>query len=307
MAQRKVPYTKRATTHEEQIQRLCNRGVIIEDVNKVKEYLADIGYYRLGFYLYPFENTYPCLDRQRSHEVKPDTRIEDVVALYYFDFDLRNILNKYLSRIEVAIRTTLIYELSNKYVDKPTWFVNPKVVTETFINEFSRKVYDFIQKKPPIERHHKKYRGKYAPAWKTMEYMTFGNLEMLYDNLIWDKDKRSISLHFGEPAIQTFKSYLTAVREVRNACAHGNVLFSMTLTSGIRTGSACATFSGKENQTFKGALRVIDFLLKRISENRAKDMWQELYGAVGKLYEKTPSVRELIESQTGITCSDNII
>ncbi len=114
MPRRKIPYTKRATTLDEQLEKLRRHGVIISDEPKAKEYLADIGYYRLGFYLFPFEQTYPHLDHRRQHMVNPGTRIEDVVALYYFDMDLRNILNKYLSRIEVAIRTTIIYELSNK-------------------------------------------------------------------------------------------------------------------------------------------------------------------------------------------------
>ena len=115
MARRKIPYNKRATTYEEQITILRRHGVVISDEAKAREYLADIGYYRLGFYLYPFEKTYPRLDSGRSHNVILGTRIEDAVALYYFDLDLRNILHKYLSRIEVAIRTVFIYELSTKY------------------------------------------------------------------------------------------------------------------------------------------------------------------------------------------------
>lgn len=119
MPRRKIPYTKRAITYDEQIANLRRHGVIISDENKAKEILADMGYYRLGFYLHPFEITYPCVDTSRSHNVRPGTRIEDVVALYYFDLDMRNVLNRYLSRIEVAIRNTVIYELSIKYVNDP--------------------------------------------------------------------------------------------------------------------------------------------------------------------------------------------
>ncbi|ROS81501.1 Abi family protein [Muribaculaceae bacterium Isolate-042 (Harlan)] len=300
MARRKIPYNKRATTYEEQITILRRHGVVISDEAKAKEYLADIGYYRLGFYLYPFELTYPHLDNRRQHNVKPGTCIEDVFALYYFDIDLRNILNKYLSRIEVAIRTTIVYELSNKYKSNPTWFVDSNVVSANFIRKFPGEAYRSIRNKLPIQRHHSKYTGQFAPAWKTMEYMTLGNLEVLYDSLVWDRDKRLISSHFKELAIETFKSYLTALREVRNACAHGNLLFGMTLSSGIRTGEACASFNGNDNQTFKGALRVIDYLLRQVSVNRANDMWREIYKATYLLYQKTPSMRPIVENQTGI-------
>lgn len=110
---------KQATKFANQISILESRGVIVNDHDKAEEILSDIGYYRLGFYFFPFEKTYPFLDNRRKHEVIENTKFEDAVALYYYDFDLRNIINKYLSRIEVAIRTTMIYELSNKYNSNP--------------------------------------------------------------------------------------------------------------------------------------------------------------------------------------------
>ena len=113
--------------------------------------------------------------------------------MYYYDFDLRAILNRYLSRIEVSVRTSIIYQLSVKYVTDQYWFVNPVVVSKKFKDSFDKEVYSHLRNKPTIKRHHSKYKGKYAPAWKTMEFMTMGNLETLYDNLILDKDKKLVS------------------------------------------------------------------------------------------------------------------
>lgn len=233
--------------------------------------------------------------------MRPGTTFEEIVALYYFDSDLRNILNKYLSRIEIAIRTTIIYELSIKYIANPAWFADNNVVSDDFIYGFHNTVYRTIRTRPVIQRHHHKYLGEYAPAWKTMEFMTFGNLEALYGSLLSDTDKRLVCNHFHEPAVQTFKSYLSAIREVRNACAHGNVLFDMTLTFGIRSGRACPSFPNHSQQTFAGAIRVIDYLLRQISVNRANDMWTEMRRAASWLYAKVPSLQRLIEERTGIT------
>lgn len=305
MARAKIAYTKRATTYEEQIDTLKKRGAVIADEEKAKEYLLDIGYYRLGFYLHPFEITYPELKGCRQHDLRPGTKIEDAVALYYFDLDMRNILNRYLSRIEVAIRTTIIYELSNKYSTDPTWFVNSTVLSSRFVTEFPLKAYNSIRAKDPIKRHHKKYLGQYAPAWKTMEYMTFGNLEVLYESLLLDLDKRLISMRFGEPATGTFLTYMMAVREVRNACAHGNVIWDLTLPKGIKAGAACPTFPAHTQQTFHGALRVIDYLLRQVSVNRANDMWNEIYTAARLLYSKAPALETLIETRTGIVLPVN--
>ena len=53
MKQIKVKYTKVVASYDEQIERLRTRGVKIYDEIKAKEYLSDIGYYRLGFYIFP--------------------------------------------------------------------------------------------------------------------------------------------------------------------------------------------------------------------------------------------------------------
>ena len=50
---------KIASTVDQQITLLRQRGMLIEDEEKAKEILLDVGYYRLGFYWFPFEVTYP--------------------------------------------------------------------------------------------------------------------------------------------------------------------------------------------------------------------------------------------------------
>lgn len=62
----------RATTIEEQIALLESRGVKIDDKEKAKENLLDIGYYRLSFYWFPFEKTYPR-KIGRTHDFKEGT------------------------------------------------------------------------------------------------------------------------------------------------------------------------------------------------------------------------------------------
>ena len=300
MTRAKQTYNKQAKSLDEQVTLLRGRGVVISDENKAKEYLSDIGFYRLSFYSHAFEVTYPQLGSLRKHDIRPDTRIEDIVALYYYDFDLRTILNRYLSRIEVSIRATITYELSMKYRPDDTWFVSPAVMTPAFIANFNREVYSHLRGKPAIKRHHDKYYGPYAPAWKTIEFMTMGNLEALYGSLILDTDKKLISTKYHEGATASFQSYLSAIREVRNACAHGAVLYDLRLISGVRTGAACPSLPPGSQQTLAAALRVIDFVLRQISANRADDMWSELYEATERLYVKVPSIRMLIEHKTGI-------
>ena len=291
---------KKATTVADQIKKMNSRGIVIADIKKAEEYLLDIGYYRLGFYLFPFEATYPELGKRRRHRVNPGTRIEDAVALYYFDFDLRNILNRYLSRIEVAIRTTMIYELSNKYNNNPAWFVDPAVVDASFITDFPTKVYKTIKEKDVIKRHHRRYpTDVYAPAWKTMEFMVFGNLTTLYSNLLLNDDRRLVSLRYGVTQTNVFFDYIEAVRLVRNACAHGNVLFDFNLYTPVSNGPA-GRFTGTTRHNLGVALEVIKFLLKTVSSNRCNELERDLIKAAQTLYKKCPSLEPLIEAKTGI-------
>lgn len=69
---------KSATTIDHQINLLKSRGLTVHDGEKAREILLDIGYYRLGFYLFPFEKTYPEL-RNRSHEYIKGASLEDAV------------------------------------------------------------------------------------------------------------------------------------------------------------------------------------------------------------------------------------
>lgn len=89
---------RKAITLDKQIDQLRERGMVITDVEKAKEVLFDVGYFRMGFYWFPFEITYPN-KHHRTHEFKKGANFDDAVKLYYFDFNLRNILLKPLSRI----------------------------------------------------------------------------------------------------------------------------------------------------------------------------------------------------------------
>ena len=79
-----------AKTVDEQISLLQSRGMIIDNIEKAKEVLLDVGYYRLGFYWFPFEKSFPQ-KHHRVHKFKEKTDFDDAVKLYYFDFNLRNI------------------------------------------------------------------------------------------------------------------------------------------------------------------------------------------------------------------------
>lgn len=284
---------KSATTIEQQLDLLKSRGLAISDIEKAKEILLDVGYYRLGFYLFPFEKSYPDL-RDRTHEYIEGASFEDAVNLYYFDFDLRLLLMRYLNRIEIAFRTSLIYNLSNKYNTTPIWFVSPSVVSRSYARDFERKVYtaDF-KRNPVIHRHHQRNpNDRFAPSWKTLEFMTFGAVMKLYEQLKEREDKIFIAHKFGIRQVVTFESYMHTIRQVRNACAHGLLLYDLKLPQGIRRGPAANAPSERYNLI--GALRVIKYVMGQVSSNRASELSESIKSLYETLCNASPKLKPLI-------------
>lgn len=289
----------KATTLDEQIAILRGRNMVINDESKAKEILFDIGYYRLGFYWFPFELSYPQ-KHNRNHNFKDQTYFEDAVKLYYFDFNLRNLLLKALSRIEIAFRTKVSYIVSNHYNNSPTWFVDTNVVSRQQASSFYKKVYKQIQKDSKvIALHHAHHiNDKYAPAWKTLEFMTLGEVVHLFKSLKEEQVKEEVANAFGIKKVVTFENYLNLIKDLRNSCAHGNILYDYTPDKSIRKGPAMFKGIGN-NQNLNGGIRVILYMVNQISCNR----YQELLNDIDNLIAENSSndkVNDIIMNISGL-------
>ena len=265
-----------ATTIDEQIQILKNRGMVFDcQEEKVKEQLLDIGYYRLGFYWFPFEV-------DKSHNFKEGTRFSDCVQLYYFDTDLRHLLVKYTNRIEINFRTKVVFEASNYYKEKPTWFINSEIINSSYISGFL-KVYEKLKNDNKfIKKHHVKYhRHKVAPAWKTIEFLTFGSVFNLYKSMLNHDLKKKIALHYGLKKHYKLQNYLGVTLFIRNACAHGAVIYDIQTHKEIEKIPAIQ-FNNDDRHSLDSAIKVIHYLLTHISKNRADDFDVEFRELVDK-------------------------
>ncbi len=272
--------------------------MVIGDEAKAKEILLDIGYYRLGYYWFPFEKSYPRYE-ERTHVFSADTRIDDAVKLYYFDFNLRSLLLKYISRIEIKFKTLLTYYVSNAYPDSSTWFVDTNVVNSDFAQDFDSKVYTIeLKSNRPIALHHKHHpQDKYAPVWKTIEYMTLGSTIVMYKALLDLSLKTMIAQKMGVKYIEVFQNYINVVKDIRNCCAHGNVIFDFKPKSSIRKGPGCHIPYGN-NQNLNGAIQVVLYLLGTISKNRQHDMEEGII-ALLKQYGVSAKVRSVLQEESG--------
>lgn len=270
---------KTATTIDEQIARLRSRGMVIADETRARELLWNLGYYRLGFYWFPMERSYPRRDN-RSHLFRDGSSFDKSVRLYEFDKELRHLLAVYLEDIEVNLRTKVIYLVSNEYKDNPLWFVDDKVVMSPMIATLERKYRDEIVNNDVIAHHGKKHpEDRFAPAWKTLEYLSFGDLIRLVDNLKSEELRKRIYECYGWKDDVSFPNYIDVIRQMRNNCAHGHPLFDLKLYKSLRAGKFRKVLKGDQGDLFsnlKGVLLVVQYFLFYLSGDKGVQFMKDV-------------------------------
>lgn len=290
-----------ATTIEQQIERLKNRGMIIPDYEKAKEHLLDIGYYRLGFYWYYFE-------KDKNHNFIENTNLDDVIYLYYLDIDLKNLLLKYIYRIEVHFRTQLIYYASNFYPNTPNWYSNSEIVNKKVVSHIGKYYKTLKFKNEIIKKHHIKYpKEEFAPAWKTLEFLTFGQVLRIYSDLKSENLKREIANSYQLRDPQVFIDYLTAVLNIRNICSHSNVLFDYNQPTGInRIPNKQFRVKSRNSTNLNASLRLVLFFLSKISMNRTNELEHLFYSKVNEA-KQNEKLKQIIESHINLDLTENVI
>lgn len=272
---------KLATSIDEQIERLKNRGMIIKDEAFAKEMLAYIGYYRLGFYWFPFEQNYPQ-KVNRNHLFNEGTDFATSIVMYEFDKDFRTILNAYLQDIEVDLRTKVIYIISNLHKNNPTWFADRRIVKRSFIDYFTEKYNREIINNEVI-RNHARYHinDRFAPAWKTLEFLSFGDLQRLIASIKDYNEQELIYKCYGFKDNRLFPNYIDTIRIVRNYCAHGHPLFDFISSRSIRAGKFKKVMKGKTlhkdfYSNIQGVLILIQYFLYYLPNNKGDKFREEM-------------------------------
>lgn len=257
----------------------------MNDERRASEILLDLGYYRLGFYWFPMEKSYPRKD-DRNHLFKKSASFDKSVRLYEFDKELRSILSLYLHDIEVNIRTKVIYHVSNKFRENPFWFADGYIVMQSFIDSFTRKYRVEIKNNDVISRHHINHPEQdYAPAWKTLEYISFGDLIRLIDNLKQSEIRQEIYGFYGFADDKSFPNYIEIIRQMRNNCAHGHPLFDIRLYKSLRAGKFKSVLSGDQGNlwsTLRGVLLVIQYFLFYLPGDRGKQFARDIKRLINK-------------------------
>jgi abortive infection bacteriophage resistance protein len=220
-------YDKKSFTIEEHIQQLRDRGLSITDEALAKHYLSHVSYYRLAGYWWPMQSD------KGKHEFKANSTFEDVVSLYNFDRELRILLFDVIEKIEISLRTKLIYHLSHEF--DPWWFQDTSIFQNTgALIESLASIKGEVDRSKDIfiKEHKRKYNDdlRFPPAWKTLELTSFGTLSKLYGNLKNTiKAKDTIAQELGAVNHTFLPSWLQSIAQIRNYCAHHSRLWNKNL------------------------------------------------------------------------------
>ncbi len=169
-------------------------------------------------------------------------------------------------------------------------------MTQEYISKFDSEVYSEMKNNPVLKRHHSKYiNDKYAPAWKTLEFMTFGKILNLYLGIKDRALKTKIAKQY-KCSYWVFLNYMKTIKLLRNSCAHGNCLYNINLSESIKSRPANIEQSNRHN--IAGAIKVVIYMLNQISTNRAHDLTQNLTKLLNE--QRSRKTNQIIDDCTGL-------
>ena len=225
---------KPAYSIADQISLLKHRGMLFRDEDNALHFLENISYYRLKGYWWDAQNDFT------NHTFHPNTYFEDIIDRYNFDRHLRLILFDAIERIEIALRTKMIYHLSMSYGG--LWHLDASFFYSSTItiNRVTKTIYqntiDELQKEFDrsqeifIKNHRYRYPNQDADVWKILEVASMGTLSRLYKNLKHQlPEKSTIVKEMGLNLHSELSSWLEAITYVRNIIAHHSRLWSRNM------------------------------------------------------------------------------
>ncbi len=216
---------KPAYTIAAQIELLKSRGMLFKNEANAPHFLSNISYYRLKGYWWDMQADVT------KHTFNSGTYFEDIIDRYNFDRHLRLILFDAIERIEIGLRSKMIYHLSIAY--GPLWYLDVAIFDNAAIHgqiltdlnkEFSRSQEIFIKD------HKQRFPNQDADAWKIIEVASMGTLSKLYKNLKHQLPEKSvIAKEMGLNLHSELSSWLEAITYVRNIVAHHSRLWSRSM------------------------------------------------------------------------------
>lgn len=154
-------------TYDQQVQKLKDKFLVIENEAEAKDALHRLGYFAL------ISRYKDLFKTPTTRNYQDGTTFADILALYHFDESLRELTLRHLLHIEQHIRSTLSYAFCDEFGDLQSAYTTQQNYAFTSVSN-QRKINFLIQKylTPPLARqtdypyieHHRKVHRN-VPLW----------------------------------------------------------------------------------------------------------------------------------------------
>lgn len=250
-----VESVKPFCTYQQQIDKLEARGLIVRDKAYAESVLRSENYYRLrGYWLTMVKKQGTPPD----DVFYPGTTFENIVDVYLFDVDLREIILSATSIIETNLKAYISYYHAQKY--GPIGYMNYEHFEDA--NKHIWMMYELQKDKTARKdelfvQHHKKCKGGIFPVWAATELMSFGQVSKFFKNMVREDRNKMSREFYNIPSREYIESWIQCAVVARNIAAHGGRFYNRFLSPKIRLPDALA---GNES-TFWGYAYAIYMLL----------------------------------------------
>ncbi|NLW52685.1 MAG: Abi family protein [Tissierellia bacterium] len=226
-------------TVDQQIDILKSRGLIIKDENLAKEILLHYNYYKV------INGTIMFFNRKDDpYKYLDNTTFEEIEATHVFDKEIKKIFLNSILDIERHLRSIVAYTFmehhpeANSYLN-PDNFNNDKSLIDANIYSMSKTIDNFeeeVNYNKSIKYYYKKY--NHVPLWFLINFISFGKLVNFYETMK-DNEAYEVANDFTKFLTDNipeakgyyltqrqFESVIKNIKEIRNVCAHDNLILS---------------------------------------------------------------------------------
>ena len=227
---------------------LMKKYITFRQRKKMREFLGYAGYFRASRY------GKFLLTQVNAFGSKANSKV--FFELYDFDVQLRLLLFKYCKKAEVRFKSAIANAVSLKtgdagfYLDRqyytPTKSEKDKKTRNRNITFFNTKFFANLTNdeeklrrdvvKHPELREYRKggtRRNNVLPVWAAFSYFEMGTIVMIYSYLRGDLRKEVLDYtysasNYKKEVTKQMDTWLDAVRNLRNYCAHHSMVVGMT-------------------------------------------------------------------------------
>jgi len=249
--------TQKPMTIDEQVENLKELGLIIDDEEYARRILNDISYFRII-------KAYSLGLKEKNSNYHDNIRFKQIVELYLFNANFRQITFAEIETIEVNVRCRVANYFAENYgvlgyLDASN-FISEEY-HEIFLDDIDEEI-GRNAKAPFVKNFGENYKGGMLPIYALVEIFSFGTLSKFYKNMK-NADKKEIAKTFGI-GYTYLESWLESIAYVRNICAHYGRLYNAKLTKTPRLYAEYRDIGICNNRMF-GVLLCMKHILKNNS------------------------------------------